>query len=254
MTADEADQDGSKQFLIFAGVFYPAGELSKLHTKVAELRKNYGYEPQDLLKSSPGTKPDQVSRDGHKDIKNDILALAAETGCKVCCYVTPHAIAKNQTLEKKLQYGTNTLLIKFEQFLRENQCDAGMAFFDQTTDYSQDQYLKEVFDLGLEFPNGRRKKLERIVAIDSTSIGQSHLTSITDIVVGAFRFVANEPDKNVVGKILTQSLEKIMSGIMEGNTLNASERGLCIRPKKIDHPDHQADIAAFRNRLEELSH
>lgn len=250
MIADEADQDGSKQFLIYAGVFFPADQTLKLHSGIEKLRAKYGYIDGDKLKSSPVTKPSQISKENHKNIKNGVLDLAAQLGCKICCYVVPHAIAKGQTHENRLKFGSNTLLIKFDQFLKENGATPGLAFFDNTKDYNQGAYLKEAFELGLIWSDGSRRKLERVIGIDNTGIGHSHLASVTDIVVGAFRFVANEPDKDKVGKVLLKSLEKIMWGKLGSDgELNVSERGICIRPQKIEHLPYRADIEAFKDRL-----
>lgn len=249
MMADEADQDGQKQFLVFAGVFFPSDQTLKLHRGIEALRSKHGYADGDVLKSSPMTKPKTVTKEQHTAIKNDILELAAKHECKICCYVVPHAIAKGQSHEDRLKFGTNTLLLKFDQFLRENGGVGGIAYFDHTQDYHQEKYLSEVFELGMPWKGDKRKKLQNVVAIDDTGIGHSHLASMTDIIVGAFRFVANEPDKDKVGVILLKSLEKLMWGIGEGDALNVQNRGICIRPSKIDHPEYKADISAFIDRL-----
>ncbi|WP_298558301.1 hypothetical protein [uncultured Aliiroseovarius sp.] len=253
LIADEADQDGQKQFLVFAAVFFPSEKLLELHKGVESLRADHGYVSGDVLKSSPMTKPEHVSRDQHAEVKNKILKLAADTGCKICCYVVPHAIAKGQSHEDRLKFGTNTILTKFDQFLSENGGVPGLAFFDHTKDYHQKKYLREVFELGIPWKDGSRKKLEYVVSVDDTGIGHSHLASICDIVVGAFRFVANEPDKDKVGKILLKHLSRIMWGRLEQGKNHVRERGLCIRPRSISHKGHQADIEAFVKRLVDYS-
>lgn len=135
MYADEADQDGQKEFLVYAAVFFPCEKLLYLHNAAEELRTKYGFSNSDQLKSSTGSKPNQVARENHTLIKNDILRIAAEADCKACCYVVPHSIAKGQDHETKLKFGINTLLMKFDQFLRENGGVAGCAKFDRTTDF-----------------------------------------------------------------------------------------------------------------------
>jgi hypothetical protein len=148
MVADEADQDGSKQFLVFVGVFYKSDVVLKLHREIQKLRSKYGFSDNDDLKSNPSTstKPKNVDRSAHSEIKNEVLKLAGEHGCKICCYVVPHAIAKGQDHRDRMKYGTNTLLLKFDQFLRENGGVGGMAFFDQTTDFKQLPYLGRCFN------------------------------------------------------------------------------------------------------------
>ena len=79
------------------------------------------------------------------------------------------------------------------------------------------------------------------------------MTSVTDIVVGAFRFIVNEPDKDKVGITLLKLLEKVMWSKPEGNDINISERGICIRPVKIKSVKIQADVEALTQRLESWS-
>lgn len=253
MIADEADQDGKKEFLVYAGVFFPDVSVSKLTTEVDALRNKYGYREGDLLKSSPGTVPEYVSRDNHANIKNDILNLAAGNGCKICCYVVPHAIAKGQSHENRLKFGINTVLGKFDQFLREHNDPAGAAFFDRTEDFNQTSYLREIYEFGLPFGN-KRQKLSRVVMIDNTSIGHSNLCSITDVVVGSFRFVVNEPEKDIVGAKLLKLLAKLMWCVTndKGEQL-VRERGICIRPMNVDVTDYEADIHSLISRLEKYA-
>lgn len=248
MIADEADQGGGKDFLIFGGVFFPFSELQNLHYGVVRLRKKYGFADGDQLKSSPTTRPSQIKPEDHAKIKNEILDLAHEKGCKICCYAILHDIAQGESHENKLKFGTNTLLGKFNQFLKENLANGGVAFFDHSEDYNQDNFLRESFQLGGKVEE-ERYHYDRIVSISSVKNGQSHLCSITDIVVGSFRFVANEPDKDKVGKILTKSLTRMMWGEPLKGKNNARDRGLCIRPQEIRAPKYRQKIDDFVDRL-----
>jgi len=251
MYADEADQDGSKEFLVYAAVFIPADKALRIHLEIDKLRTESGFSPTDTLKFSSGTKPKDITREAHTDIKNKVLDLAVDSGCKTCCYVVPYAIAKGQPLENRLKFGINTILAKFDQFLRESGNAAGLAHFDRTEDFKQSKYFREVFELGLEWPDGKRKKFQNIVGINQASNGLSHLCSLCDIVVGAYRFSINEPDKDVVGAKLIQVLARMMWGVIGSDgELQVRERGICIRPKNVKLSDYQADIEAFISRLQ----
>ena len=224
-----------------------------MHNAILNLRTQYGFEDTDLLKFSTGTKPKNVSRENHAAIKNDLIALARANGCQACCYVTPFAIANGQSHVDRLKFGINTLLLKFDQFLREHGEEAGTVCFDQTTDFKQVKYFSEVFQEGMPF-QGKRKKLKYVISIEQTSSGVSHLASVTDVIVGAFRFIMNEPDKDKVGSILLKELVQLMWGQTDINgTKNLRDRGLCIRLLKISHQGHQADIEALRDRLRRYS-
>ena len=160
MYADEADQDGSKEFLVYAAVFFPAEKVLELHNSLVKLRYKYGFKDADHLKFSTGTKPPHVSRDDHTNIKNDILDLAIQNSCQTCCYVIPHAIAKGRSHEDRLKFGINTLLMKFDQFLSENGCCAGSARFDHTTDFINFSISKKCFRLELIFKDVEKNSSE----------------------------------------------------------------------------------------------
>ncbi len=255
MYADEADQDGSKEFLIYASVFFPSDQLLKIHKGMIAIRRKYGFKPKDKLKFSPGGVSKDITRQAHTDAKNAVLRLAATHHCKACCYITPHVIAKGQPHDKRLKFGINTLLMKFDQFLRENGNAPGVVKFDRTTDFKQEQYFKEIFETGILFHLSQKTyQLGNIVSIDNTLNGTSHLASLTDIVVGSFRFVINEPNKDLVGVKLLQMLSNILWGIKdEKGVLLVRERGFCIRPKNIAVADYEADISALTTRLNEYA-
>ncbi len=250
MYADEADQDGQREFLVYAAVFFPSDRVLEVCKGISELRLKYGFTASDPLKFSTGTKPESVSREDHTSIKSDVLKLAAKLGCKTCCYVIPHAIARGQPHENRLKYGVNTLLIKFDQFLRESGNLPGTATFDRTEDYPQAAHLREISESGVNLENGSKRNLEYVVSLGTTQNGMSHLNSVTDIVVGSFRWVINEPDKDKVGaKLLAQLSNLLWGAINDKGELVVQERGLVIRPKVIRSQKYKADIDAFIERL-----
>lgn len=251
--ADEADQDGSKEYLVFVAVFVPADQALKIHQRIGQIRATYGFESDTAFKFSPGGLPKGISRETHTAAKNDVLEMAVEANCKTCCYIVPHDIAKGQTPENRLKFAVNTLLLKFDEFLAESGGVGGIVKFDRTTDYKQDAYLKTIFSDGITLsPTRPPKKLKYIVSVDSTQIGNSHFTSLIDIIVGSFRFVINEPDKDRIGSKLLKSLAKIMWGAVDKRgTLRVRDRGFCVRPKNVNHPGYKANIEATIARLNE---
>ncbi len=250
--ADEADQDGQRELLVYASVFFPANNLLSISNKVSQLREKHGFRNGDSLKFSTGTKPSDVSREQHTAIKAEILRLAVKNDCKACCYVIPHAIAKGKPHEDRLKFALNTLLIKFDQFLKESGSIPGSAHFDHTEDYNQNKFLREISELGVQNEAGTRKKLDRVISVGTTQNGMSHLNSVTDIVVGSFRWVINEPEKNKVGAKLLAQLSGLLWGKMnDKGVLNVRERGLVVRPKTIKSQKYKADINAFLASLNE---
>ena len=56
------------------------------------------------------------------------------------------------------------------------------------------EYLKEKFQVGLIFPDKNSVRLDRILGLGQGADGTSHLCSVADIMLGAFRYCVNEPD------------------------------------------------------------
>ena len=84
MIADEADQDGSKEFLVFGGVFFPSAKLLTITNEIERLRRNCGYPVGTVLKSAVNTRPKNISPSQHAKIKNEMLALAQREYPKLC--------------------------------------------------------------------------------------------------------------------------------------------------------------------------
>ena len=145
MYADEADQDAvDKKFLIYGAIYIPSTSALELSNRISSLRGQFGFEPDDKLKFSTGTIPAHVSRKDHAALKSELLSAAADTDVRAVCYVVQHDVAKNQSKETKLKWAINTLTYNFQKFLKTNGAACGCMFFDRTTDYHQEEYLKEI--------------------------------------------------------------------------------------------------------------
>lgn len=252
MYADEADQDGKKQFLVYAAIFIPSAAALKLHRGVIRIRNDFNFSDEYDLKFSPGRMPPGWTLQKFTEVKSKVIELANECGCKVCCYLVPHDIAKGQAQENRMKFGANTLLSKFDQFLKENGNVPGIVCFDRSNDFKQFDYYQDVFRNGLAFGE-RRTKLKFVIGLNSTCNAASHLSSVTDIVVGSFRFILNEPDKDRVGAALMKLLAPMCWGVKEaGGNINMTERGFCIRPKKLETEKHKAEIGRLIDRLNAL--
>lgn len=249
MFADEADQEGQRDYLIYAGIFVDAENALAIDQQIKQARTQAGMQAGDSLKFASRTRPENMDREHHTELKNRVLQIAAEHNVKACCYLVPHDIARTQSLETKLRYGSNVLLQKFDEFLTEEGGRPGVVYFDRNNDFDQHTYFVEVFQRGLEF-SGRRRPLENLVCLGMTSNGASHLASLCDIVVGSCRYAINEPNNPEAGATLLRLVAKLMWGTLEADgTKRLREKGLCIRPLRVTHSDYEANIQALINRL-----
>lgn len=253
MFADEADQDASKEFIVHGAVFIPASKAVDIKSEVRRLKIDVGYPVETPVKSSPRSCPKNVSREDHASLKNAILTLAESTGCKATLYVVPSSIAKKQELATRLEWATNALCYNFEKFLKESKAHGGLVHFDSTTDFKQTQHLANIQTGGLSFPSGAYQ-LSSVVGLNTTSEHQSELSALSDIVVGSYRFVVNEPDKDKVGALLWKLLAPLLWGKKDAkDVLQVQDRGFVTYPRDIKVLKYEVDLEAFISRLKEYS-
>lgn len=167
------------------------------------------------------------------------------TNCEpsFCAYAILHAIAKGQEHKHKVLFGPNTLLAKFNQFLRQRK-DVGIAVMDRMPGKDQFKYLKDKFQLGAKFSDGYTRRLENIVGYTITCDGASHLASMADILLGSFRYCVNEPDREANAAIFPT-----LAQVMWHEKKSYLEYGLMLRPKDIKAKVHEKEYTALRDRL-----
>jgi hypothetical protein len=131
-----------------------------------------------------------------------------------------------------VRFGVNTLLVKFNQFLGQGK-DVGIAVMDRIPVKDQFKYLKDKFQLGVEFPDGGTQRLENIVGYATTCDGASHLASMADILLGSFRHCVNEPTKDIANAAIFPTLAQVMWHRNEGGKRKFLDYGLTLRPETI---------------------
>jgi hypothetical protein len=177
MFGDEADADQGRgqKFFVYGAVFVDAENVQPLHDGIQDIRDKFGYGHTDSLKFSGC--PKDITYDEHREVKKQIVKLARKHDVVFCAYAVLHAIAKGETHDNRVRFGANTLLGKFNQFL-EQQHDVGIAVMDRIPVKDQFKYLRNKFQLGVEFQPGGTRRLENIAAYTATCDGASHLASI----------------------------------------------------------------------------
>jgi len=187
-----------------------------------------------------------ASSEDVKNAKRRVVDLCLETDCTFIAYAILHAIAQNQTQRTRVQYGANSVISRFNQFLDEND-DDGICLVDNLPFRGGDQYLKEKFTEGLTFPGGRSVPLSRIKLFGQTCNNASHLSSAADIVLGSFRYCVNNPNNPDAASDMFKKVATMMWHQDDGERRLVRERGLILRPllENIDNP-------LLRSRYDEL--
>lgn len=252
MFADEADvEQGRNQLFYVAGAIFVAADRARaLSDAVFQIREARGFRPGDHLKFALRNRPDHVSSDDHRDAKQDVMTAAAAHGVTFCAYVMLHELAQDRGQEQLVQFGANTLLGKFNEFCGQQGVGPGVAMFDRMPIANEYAFFREKFSRGLTFPNTQDRRLENVIAYASTCDGASNLSSVMDIVLGAFRYCVNEPERDVAGRQLLPQVTRLMWRGQGENPLR--ERGLIMRPNNVRVAAHQAQYRALRDRLNAL--
>ena len=250
MYGDEADaEQGLRQkFFLYGGIFIEQSKAWAAHQRIEKLRKKAGFAAQDSLKFATNTRPGTVTAETHRDIKSAVIDLAQELGVIFCAYVFLHAIGRSQEQSDLIEFGANTVLGKFNQFLAERN-EFGVAKLDRMGKNAFD-YAKEKFQRGLIFAN-REVRLDHIISVGFCCDGASHLSSMADIVLGSFRYCVNEEDKDIAGKAMLPKLVPLLwqATAPDGNRY-VRERGITLRPKDVQRREHQEEFDALIARLE----
>jgi hypothetical protein len=251
MFGDEADhaQPSKKKFFVYGAIFVPINSVKALHTEVELARVKAGLAKTDSLKSASSARPKTVSIEAYRDLKNGVMTKARDVGnVKFCAQVVLHDLASNQSHNDLVLWGANTILGKFNQFLWETKT-FGYAILDRLPVPDPYSFLREKFQLGMTFPDKSSKRLGHILGFAHAVDGSSHLCSVADVLLGAFRYCVNEPDNEEAAKAIYPTLVSMMWNYERDGKAVFDDRGLVFRPQGIKAPQYQADYDALSARL-----
>jgi hypothetical protein len=248
--ADEAnpEQTDPNRFFIYGAVFVPVEKISSIHVEIEKLRQRYTLGIHDQLKFNTRSKPKQMTAVQHTEMKSEVYKIALENDVKFCGYAILHAIAKNKEHKELVEWGANIILAKFNQFLGESGA-TGWANFDRINTDTPYVFLQEKFSYRLR-DDGAPVQLENILGYSFTCDNASHIASLADVLIGGFRYIINEPEKDIAGRAIVSSLGPLFWGkIGTGGVNFIGDRGLVLRPKDVKAVAYQADYAEIRSRL-----
>lgn len=229
---DEADHTARNDFTVCGLTAIPMGNAASLSSEIGDLRKASGvFSDTDLLKFATTSRPSKCTPAEHKELKEKVILAARSNGslflgyCKFNDAGAPHDADRNRL------YGFNTLLGKFDDFLKSKSCQ-GVVFIDRL-DLSKKgkmykdgfEYLKEKFQLGNDY-SGSYRSLNNILSFGMSCEGSSHLQSVNDILTGSLRYLANGSNPTA-RKALQSQLQSVMWKDTSGSY---KEYGFTLRP------------------------
>jgi hypothetical protein len=243
---DEADHTKKKNFTTCGLTAIKAERASSLVKEVEAIRSQYNFSSKDLLKFSANSLPDGITLEDHKSIKKSVIELAQSHEVIFMGYAYFNPASFKFDADRNRVYGFNTLIGKFDKFLRLNK-SVGTVTIDRL-DISRNsvlsytngfEYIKEKFQVGNKFA-GHFKEIENVISFSMSCEGTSHLSSVNDILTGSFRYLVNE-ENDSARRALQHQLEKLM---WKNNAGSFVDHGFTLRPTPKSRDKLHESIAA----------
>ena len=233
LLADETNRDpDTSDFFVYGALYFEHDKLPLIHRRVEEIRRKYGYRPEDELKWTTGGRPDHIDPSSHRNAKSEVVDLAEEINAEFIPVVVAHAVTGDEDPNRTFRYCIRDALSQFNWFLENVADDFGICAVDPLPSSTSDRdILESVFHTGLNFGSGKTRRLDRIKMIATVSANASHAASLMDIVLGAFKFCINNPSYDVCEKMFYQ-VAGMTKGFTEKNGFYYLY-GVMLRPRGI---------------------
>jgi hypothetical protein len=243
---DETNIDPkSAEFFVYAGTMIPGNSAATLSTTIDAIRKQYGYKPNEILKFNTVERPNHITPEAHRLIKQDLLRACATYDVKMFASVVSHSIARSP--EEARRNEINRIALHFDYHLRSI-ADHGIMLIDTFQDKSLAQRLREVFGSGLSgLPYGSYR-LKQILGFHLASIGSSNFCSVIDIALGALRFAINNRNDSSKTTTVRNLLALLSPMFVRHDDGRVSEVSFFFSPRKIrvvKYLDHYLALNTF---------
>lgn len=244
------DVETKVKFFAYGGLIVPLKNFLSIDEKITKLREEYGYKKTDSLKFSSKNRPKDVTPEKFAQIKDSVIDICLEEGCKFLVYVVLHEIAEKQTINKTLKWGADHIVGKFNYYLSSEK-SKGFVFVDRLSDKTEYHFLSEKFTKGL-LTKEKEIELKNIRLFGSSCDNASNLSSAMDIVLGAFRFCINQPSNQQPAKIMMNKVVKLLWADRTETVINPFEKGLTFRPKTVTVPTYKAQYDSLIDQINSL--
>lgn len=244
-------QSREARFFIYGCIIIAADKILDICKEISCIRDKHRFTSDAEFKFDSRSRPAHLSYQEFTLAKNQVLEICQDLEVRFMAYAVHHEIARNRECDLYL-WALNTLLLQFD-FLLQRETSNGICLVDR---FKNDlNILKKIHQQGVdpEVSDGSRlpRRLENILCYGTISIGTTHLATVVDIVLGAFRYCVNEMNKT---KISLQIYKKVRPLLLcePGNPSRVEEWGLFLRPREVNVPDYKQDYDFLLQYLESL--
>jgi hypothetical protein len=246
------------EFFIYGGLVLETSKLGELSEGVARLRTEHQLPPGHPLKFSLSTLPEGWEKQQFHDLRSDVLRLATELGAKMIVYAVLHNVARTKSAEEVQRMGMNSILNRYSTFLEKKQ-SWGLAMLDQ--DNLIFKNIREIHRDGL-IVDGKNINLgPQIASVLAFDANGSHLATVADLAVGAFRYCVNSLPK-VGGEA---SISKMVASIhwynelrnilptVGGTVIDFSSPNVMFRPIEVNYYNYKVRYSELERHLNDLA-
>jgi hypothetical protein len=248
---DETNLDPKNhKFFVYGGIVIPCDNAKALHDEIETIRKNSSIPNDFSLKFNP--KPPNLPHDEFNKVKQAVIEAAIQNNCFFLSSIIMHQIATSSDDARRNEI--NRVLFHFNSLL--NRIGSyGLCLIDRFSDAQIDSHLREKFAVGVRgLPYAGDMRLERIIGFHYSAIGQSHFSTIIDIVLGSFRYSVNahcsqDPAKLRSADVLLRIIEPLF--FRDDHTGKVIDLSLNFSPKIIRSDIYRQEYQSVKNFLTE---
>lgn len=252
---DETNKDYvAGKFFIVGGLVFTEQQVEEVDQLARAVRDEYGFQRGDSLKFDTNSRPAHVSIEAHRNAKQALIRGLRDIGVRMLAYVILHDLCREQPYNTRMNYALNTLVYAYHDLLNHENT-TGVMLIDRDND--RYDHLESLFQNGLDFEGRKFRVDQRIRMFGMTNDNASHLSSATDVSLGAFRYCVNTAGgwgSDAVARAMFPPLAEMMWGV-ENDTGIKHVRGYGYQPRPIDVrvPSYLERYTALGSALEQYS-
>lgn len=225
-------EEKNGDFFAYGGIAIRGDVAQGLSREIDQIRAKFGVPKDFRLKFNPG--PPRLCHNEFIALKQAIIEATVRNNATLFISLILHDIATSPADARRNEI--NRVCYHFDCFLNRRK-SPGLVLIDRFDDKAIDGHLAEKFSVGnTGFPHTQEMRLANIVGFHYSAIGQSHFTSVVDIILGSIRFSINGFTRNdLKARESAKKIIPIVSPLFfrEDGKATVSELGIFFSPKVI---------------------
>jgi hypothetical protein len=247
---DETNLEERKgDFFVYAGIVVEGARARDLSHRIDKIRTTAEVAPDYRLKFNP--RPKNLNHEQFIDLKKSIISAAIDAKVGLLVSVILHDIATSPE-EARLK-AINTLCFHFDCLLGRS-TGPGLVLIDRFTDKQIDAHLAEKFSVGvMGLPHTPQLRLSNVIGFHYAAVGQSHFSSLIDVILGSLRFAINAFTRGERANL--ETAKRILAGLAplfyrnNGDHTPVSELSFFFSPKTIKVEAYREKYVALKKFL-----